>query len=195
MPVELDVGRHFDFKAFRDAKEKRIVEVGYWLRRRTSIFLLPTRRLQKCRLCKCDPGIRKIVNESFLHEAPAQTLGPRHFREVRIIKMLSPLEYDSLVTSSILFADLFDASANNLVLEAIAYSTPLLINPVGGVVEYLGKEYPFYFQDLDQAANKAEDLQCVKAAHQYLGELPQKTDYSLDNFLHSFVSSEIYQKL
>ena len=58
-------------------------------------------------------------------------------------------EYDELLTKNVVFIELFDASANNTVLECIVRGTPIIINNVGGIYEYLGKNYPLYFENLE----------------------------------------------
>ena len=60
-------------------------------------------------------------------------------------------EYDDLLTNNIVFVDLFDASANNTVLECIVRRTPIIINNIGAVSEYLGKDYPLYFENLEES--------------------------------------------
>jgi hypothetical protein len=87
-----------------------------------------------------------------------------------------------------------DATANNTVVECIVRHTPILVNPLPAVVEYLGTEYPFYFDSLPEAARKAEDNGCVRAAHQYLAEMP-KRQFSGEYFRNALGESELYSGL
>lgn len=57
-------------------------------------------------------------------------------------------EYDELLTKNIVFIDLFDAASNNTIVECIIRNTPIIVNKVGGVSEYLGNNYPLYFDDI-----------------------------------------------
>jgi glycosyltransferase involved in cell wall biosynthesis len=103
-------------------------------------------------------------------------------------------EYDDLLAESIVFLDLYDSSANNTILECIARNTPVLVNRLPAVVEYLGEDYPFYFQDLDEAADKVQDEGLVKRAHEYLTGI-DKTRYRVEYFRQSFVDSVVYRNL
>ena len=58
-------------------------------------------------------------------------------------------EYDDLLSKNIIFIDLYDASANTVVVECIARKTPLLVTRLDAVIEYLGKDYPLYFDNLE----------------------------------------------
>lgn len=122
-------------------------------------------------------------------------LESRYRENTEIKDYLSNEEYDSLLTQNIGFLDLYDASANNAVVECLARATPLLINPIPPVVEYLGKDYPFYFETLAQAAGKALDFDLVRQAHEYLLNCPTRSRLSGDCFLEAVVNSEVYQQL
>ena len=67
------------------------------------------------------------------------------------------LTKSALLCRNIAFVELHDAGANNTVVECIARATPLLVNKLPSVVEYLGAGYPFYYDSLEEAAEKAEE--------------------------------------
>ncbi len=73
--------------------------------------------------------------------------------------------------------------------------TPLLVNRLPAVEEYLGTGYPLYYSDLDDAAAKALDPGRLRAAHEYL--LACDTRYRLDgeSFRRDFEASEVYRLL
>jgi hypothetical protein len=91
--------------------------------------------------------------------------------EVELLPTLTNEQYDQLLQSHVLFLCLRDASAVNTILEAIRYHTPVLVNRLPAVVEYLGEEYPLYYKDLDEAAVKAADFDLISDAHVYLKNL------------------------
>ena len=99
-----------------------------------------------------------------------------------------------MLARNVVFADIMDATANNTVVECIVRHTPILVNPLPAVVEYLGAAYPFYFDSLPDAARKAEDDGCVKAAHQYLLDMP-KQQFTGEYFRHSLAESSLYRAL
>jgi hypothetical protein len=104
-------------------------------------------------------------------------------------------QYDELLSKNLVFLHLYDSSANNALIECIARATPVLVNPLPAVVEYLGPDYPLYFQTLAEAAGKAEDENLVLAAHQYLREESLRENLTGAYFLRSLVGSEIYRQL
>ena len=108
---------------------------------------------------------------------------------------LSDEKYDQLLTQNIVFLDLYNSSANNAVIECIARATPVLVNKLPSTLEYLGEDYPFFFDSLDEAAAKAEDFDLVKATHEYLLSWEVRDKLSAEYFRRAFEESEIYQSL
>jgi hypothetical protein len=102
-------------------------------------------------------------------------------------------EYDELLSQNVCFIDLYDAAANNVVLECILRSTPLIVNKVGGVVEYLGNDYPLYFENLDEVPGLLSNCNKIVEAHYYLKNL-DKSDLTIDRFKQSLFTS-IHQTL
>ena len=83
-------------------------------------------------------------------------------------RRLTGEEYDLVLSSSIIVTDLYNSSVNNTVLECLARTTPILVNRVGGVEEYLGKDYPLYFDNLLELETKLASPELFEMAHQYL---------------------------
>ena len=104
-------------------------------------------------------------------------------------------DYDKLLTENIIFLDLYDSSANNAIIEAIARATPILINRHPAVIEYLGNEYPFYFNDYKDAENKLNNLDLIRETHNYLLNFDMRKNIMLETFISDFNKSEIYQNL
>lgn len=94
-------------------------------------------------------------------------------------------EYDKLIQSSILVMPLFDAAANNSILECIISNTPIFVTRCYGTVEYLGSEYPMFFDDIDELNILLSDKQTVfelyKLTHEYLSKM-DKTHLSYKHF-------------
>ena len=93
---------------------------------------------------------------------------PRFAENTREVQHLPDPAYDALLAENIAFLQLYDAGANNTVVECIARATPLLVNPLPAIVEYLGPNYPFYYESLAEAADKAMDLDLIERTHLYL---------------------------
>ena len=99
-------------------------------------------------------------------------------------------DYLQLLTSSIVFVNLYDASASNLIVECLLANVPIMINPLPSVIEYLGEKYPFYYHSLEEATLKLTNDQTIIATYHYLSSL-NKTRYSLQHFYHTWLYSSI----
>ena len=77
-------------------------------------------------------------------------------------------QYDLIFKKNIIFLSLFDSSANTVILECIANSTPILVNRLEAVVEYLGKDYPLYYDNMNQASELVNSIRKIEEAHFYL---------------------------
>jgi hypothetical protein len=47
-------------------------------------------------------------------------------------------------------SNLEDANAHNTIVECIKFNTPIIINKLPAVVEYLGEDYPLYYKNVDE---------------------------------------------
>ena len=94
-------------------------------------------------------------------------------------------EYDELLEKNIAFIDLYDSAANNTVLECIVRNTPLIVNRTPGVVEYLGEDYPLYFDNLEEV-DSLLDLEKLKSGHEYLKNM-YKEDITMEHFFDKFI--------
>ena len=101
---------------------------------------------------------------------------------VSIIDQVSIEEYFELLSRSIIFLDLYDVAACNTILECIVLNVPILIKKIDGVVEYLGEDYPFYFETLKEASSKLKDVNLIHEASDYLSSL-NKEKYYVDEFI------------
>jgi hypothetical protein len=99
---------------------------------------------------------------------------------------LSSNEFNRTFIDTIQFIDLLDASANNGVVECIRRNTPLLVNKHPAVVEYLGKDYPYYFESLEEANDKIKNINLVKETHNYLLNM-NKSFIDIEFFIQSFI--------
>ena len=184
--------RKFSWPAFQANPRKRVIQVGWWLRRMASIYQIPLKQLSPAVL---EPlGADKISHFDYVleREIACRSLPP--LGTIERIPYRDALGFDELLAENLIFADIMDATANNTVVECIVRHTPILVNPLPAVVEYLGPGYPFYFDSLSEAARKAEDAGCVKAAHQYLVEMP-KQQFTGEYFRNTLAESSLYHAL
>ncbi|KLU02042.1 hypothetical protein RISK_005868 [Rhodopirellula islandica] len=202
LPTEIP-DRLFRMDDFANEAEKKVVMVGWWLRRLAAIYFLPLDHasgFRKHRLISnpcTELEQTNLLKQEFVRQSMAlrQPLLPAYRDNTSALPRQNDSEYDELLSTSIVFLDLYDASANNAVVECIARATPLLINRIAPVEEYLGVDYPFYFESLDEAARKAQDLDLVATTHEYLMQCPMRKKLSPSTFLDDLRGSDVYQNL
>lgn len=191
----------FNFDRFNENEEKKVVQIGWWLRRQTAIDHLPVSESNPLGYRKVRLVPRFASNAYEQIEAmrrvefqrygfPSQGVG-----EVEVLMHLPNDQYDELLSCNIAMVQLEAASANNAVVECLARGTPLLVNRLPAVEEYLGREYPLYYKDLDDAAKKLMDLGRLKEAHEYLRNSEKRERLSPEYFRRTFEQSEVYQSL
>jgi hypothetical protein len=165
----------FSIEKFRKNKNKNILEIGSWLRKMNSLFLLEenTDIWKKLRiipsLLNYEKMIKKIENEKQLFNL---TVTSQMKNRVEYIQPLSDRDYDNFLTENVVFIDLYESSANNTIVECLARGTPLLINKLPAVVEYLGEDYPFYFDTLEEASFKINNLDLIEQTHVHMMNNP-----------------------
>jgi hypothetical protein len=194
--------RQFDFDRFLANPDKRIVQIGWWLRRLTAIDRLPLAaeapvRYRKLRLVPgFAPNAAAHLDDLRALECTVHPLQlPAGDAAVETWSHLPNDAYDELLAENIAFVQLHAASANNVVVECLARGTPLLVNKLPAVEEYLGPDYPLYYHDLEAAAAYAVDLPRLRAAHEYLRHSPMRARLSPEAFRRSVEQSEVYQRL
>jgi hypothetical protein len=185
----------WEWRKFEKNKEKKIVQVGWWLRKLHTIFQLPTRKYKKIflRVTHADiDGLLKTEREILRKEG---TFDDKMYETAESVTFIPDHEYDKLISENLVIINLYDSSANNTVIECIARNTPVLVNPIEPVVEYLGEDYPFYFSSLEEAVEKAENFNLIHKTHRFLQRHPVKKKLRGKYFLESFVNSQIYKSL
>jgi endoglucanase len=166
----------FSLQRYAAAERPIVLFVGEYLRNHQAFFDLPA------------AGHRKIL------------LAPDHFRltvpsSVEVRARVTDAEYDALLSSSVVFLNLIDAPANSTVIECIMRNTPLLVNRLPGVVEYLGETYPLYYRDIAEADAKLADHCALAQAEDYLRTLVIKQELTPQAFVASIARSAVYRTL
>jgi hypothetical protein len=104
-----------------------------------------------------------------------------NYKNVKMLYTSTFDEYDEYLSKNIVFIELWDATANNAVLECICRNTPLIVNKAPGVVDYLGENYPFYFNNLEEVPQLITPEK-IWTAHTYLKNM-NKSDLHIDHFV------------
>jgi hypothetical protein len=180
---------------FAANREKKIIQVGWWLRKLHAIFMLPTRTYKKIFLRVTHTDLDELLHRERDILRRSGEFQDWMYDTAEQIIFVSNAAYDRLLAENIVIIHLYDSSANNTLIECMVRHTPILVNPIEPVVECLGADYPLYFTSLEEAAAKAESPQVLWQAHQYLSQLPDKHKRDGEYFMHTFVNSEIYKNL
>jgi hypothetical protein len=184
-PTELDV-RPFRFELYAADPDRRLIQLGHWGRLMRTIYEFEAPSHVKLWL----PGL--AFDAERLRKFVGDLADPAS--GVRVPPRVDDEEYDRFLERSLCLVPLFDSSANTALLECVARATPVLVNPLPAVVEYLGARYPLYFESLEEASQAAEDRERVRKAHLYLRRLP-KDHLSLAYFVRRMAESRIYRSL
>ncbi|MEQ8787403.1 MAG: hypothetical protein RIC55_13945 [Pirellulaceae bacterium] len=149
---------------YRANADKRVVQVGSFLRNPRAIDAL-----------RSPSGFSKAV------------LGGQGSHGVERIARLNDKQYDRLLAENVVFLQLLDASASNTVIECVVRNTPLVVNRHPAVEEYVGADYPLFYDDLEQAGELLT-VERILAGHRHLASL-DKRRYAGEHFCRSIAGA------
>lgn len=172
----------------------KVVQVGWWLRKLHGIFMLPSGDYEKIYLTKqkIEKPIERIIGLEYEHLKRKGVFLDSMYDTAKTVNYLPNNEYDALLANSVIFLDLYDASANNAIIEAIARATPILVNPLEPVIEYLGEDYPLFYNSYDEGVEKLHNKELLLTAHEYLKKCDARKKITESYFKESIESSSIY---
>lgn len=185
----------FTYDKFVNNPNKSIVTIGWWLRKLNSFFKLKSsyKKIQISSIEKCKTVVERLrLIEKLVYDIQ---ISENEYKSVEIIDQLSNDDYDEVLSKNIVYLNLYDSSANNSIIECIARRTPLLVNKLPAVVEYLGEDYPFYFRDEEEAEAKLNDTDLIYQTHTYLCNFENRKKILMSTFIEDFKNSFIYRSL
>lgn len=155
-------------EAFISSGKRQIVQFGVGTQRRHAIYLVPD-----------GPYGRLLLQPSGDMNGAILLAEERHLNERRLfhdtmrdgVSIATLTDDDALepiFASNLLLIHYYGLCTPSLLQTGVAQHTPMLVNPLPAVVEYLGEDYPLYFSFYQEAADKATDLDLVVSAHDYL---------------------------
>lgn len=180
-PTDVDVPQ-FTIRTFGD--DPRVLQAGWYLRNTQLIHSIDT-YLPRLKLA---PNHKTCDLHSSDCKKAFATRPVFGTTEVQELGYVSNDEYDKLLSTCVVVMEVLDASANNVTLECLARSTPLIVNRHPAVVEYLGEDYPLYFDDHRQIAGMIENEALVLTGHEYL-KRADKSFLSADVFASGIESA------
>jgi hypothetical protein len=173
---------YFTWGRFLENPDRKLIMIGYRHRDLRHIYELDPNRvaLRKCLLApRPDPALLELdarrggVDLFGWQDAPA---------------------YDRLLTESVVFLPLNDVSGCNTLVECIVRHTPVLLPKLPAAVDYLGSDYPLFYEDLEDAAKRVADENQIRAAHLHLARSDPMA-LSGDRFLKTLTETSIYRSL
>lgn len=174
----------YDHDRFTNKESPVVVQVGQQMRKLSTIFQIHT-ELPKVWLT----GMRDYAKmyQQLLKEIKYFKLDIQQFDfdgvEVKYVE--DPNEYNDIITNNIIILNMIDASANNAVLELLVRNVPFFINKLPPIVEYLGEDYPMYYNDLKSVEtiinNRVELDNLFLKTHRYLQTI-DRNPIRLSNF-------------
>lgn len=153
------------------------------MRKVTSIYLLKVESHEKIWLT----GTRNIKRCNFLFNNECSYLNLNvENKNVRMYYTNTSQEYDELLSKNIVFVDFFDTAANNTIIECIARNTPIICKKLEGAIEYLGPNYPLYFNNLDEVYELL-NITKIREGFEYLKNMNKK-DIEIDYFVKELIN-------
>lgn len=185
-----------DIDNFINNPNKQIVLLGKQLRKSSSIYLLDT-IYTKVWL----PGTKKYIESSINNLKKELVYLNKHindinFNSVNIKYFESHTEYDNFILDNIIIIDLWDTNANNSIIECLIRNIPFFVSKLIGTIEYLGADYPMYFESIIELENilNNQDINILyKKTYNYLKYI-DKSDLDLKHFnfeLGNFIMSNV----
>jgi hypothetical protein len=171
----------FDPVRFQGLRPRRLLLSGWHLRDYRAFADLEVAGYERVVLAphRPQPGLDRLVSRSGF----------------RLLPRVSDDEYDRLLAESLVVLPLFDAAAVTSLVECIVRGTPVLVNPLPAVIEYLGPDYPLYYEDLETAVAKAEDDHLLIEASHHLLALAHQKDLTPEGFVDNVAASSVFQAL
>lgn len=154
-------------RAFFESEEKLLLQVGSFLRNTIAIEqVVPRPGFRPLRLLQDLPWVANVDKKCRNHFGHRSLNGI----EIEMLTRHTDAEYDNLLSRSIVFLELINASACNTIIECIARSTPIVVNRLDAAVYYLGSEYPLFYDDIGEVTSLLSDERII-GAHEYLVQL------------------------
>jgi len=164
-PVEGDFQK-WSIKNWNSNKTKSIVQIGVYLRNTQLINQIPDiKNVSKLRLWSNMEWINKYDE---LVKKFWDNKGRKFFGNSFDLFFMPASSFDKKLASNVVVMEMFDASASNGVLDCIIRNTPIIINRHKAVEEYLGADYPLYFDNPEEIPSL---LNKVEEASEYLSKM------------------------
>jgi hypothetical protein len=113
---------------------------------------------------------------------------------IDIIEILPRKDYELLLSKSIVFANYVDVACSGVIMECMTMNTPIALNRKPAAEEYLGIDYPLFYENLEEAEKKLKDMNIIQESHLYLKNM-DKTKFTINHMIESIEESAVYKNL
>jgi hypothetical protein len=182
--------KKFNWKKFDETEQKRVLFIGMCLRNFQPFFDLQVPHGFQKYLLKAP-----MIDFDDLFDCDKQPVSLKMNDTVSIMERVDDERYDDLLSSSVVFLNMYDAPAITTVIECLGRNTPILVNRLPGVEEYLGKDYPLLYNTLEEAEKMLQSRSQLEEATTYLQSHPLLPQLTNQAFLEAFTCSSIYRSL
>lgn len=180
-PCALKWQDKFVCKIIKRLNVHKLVQIGYWLRKMTSIWEVEVpRKWKKYWVNRADYGF-KCLEKEIVNDNKLLTM-LQHGSKVEI-KQLSNDAYDEFLSDSVVFLDLYDSSCNNVIIECIVRHVPIVVKRIPATVEYLGENYCLFFDHLDEVYDMLNNQQLIQRAYEQLHDLEESNKFYGNHFV------------
>ena len=153
-PVD-NMTKQFDIDTFLSKKKYSLILLGQQLRKISELLLVNGPVIQK-KIWLSGTKDKTKCKTMFFDDLRYNNVIQNEQQFEEITKRISvPYlhnfeEYDELLCNNIVLIPLYNASANNSVLEIIQSNIPAFVTRLPATEEYLGKEYPMFYSHYDE---------------------------------------------
>ncbi len=116
-------------------------------------------------------------------------------QSLQVLDRVTNEKYDELLARSIVFLRLHDGVAITTVIECIVRGTPVLVNRFEALEEYLGSDYPLFYETLGEATGMLKDEALLEEASNYLRHMSSRKRLTYDHLVQAVSNSAIYKSL
>lgn len=169
-----------EFQIEEYKKNKCIIQIGNWLRKTYSIFKINT-TINKEIL----PWSKRTQNElQYFLNKDNMILTKIEKSSVLKISHICDNDYNKIFNNKIIFLNLYSSTANNVIMECIKANNPIIINRLKSIEEYLGKDYPLFYDNLTDVTTILENDELILKAFNYLKNM-DKSKFSMQMMINS----------
>jgi hypothetical protein len=160
-PITDAIESKFNYTKFSKLKTKKLFHIGWW-----------QRNLKSFNDIKLPLNLEKNVLIKNTIEKFSDTIS-KACPNVELISHIENDEYIKIFETSILYMDVFDVTASNLLLECIRCETPIILKRHPALEQYIGAEYPLFFDNVTDIENLNEKqlMRMIREANKYLSSL------------------------